>query len=288
MSMVCPNCGKEYENKKFCTECGKKLIEKEIKKVVEEASNEVVKEVAEEKAEKQVVIAEKNMVEEKKKGEEKTFLSAECEINDTAEGRSTVSYQSVEDSDEIEKTGKDDEKETGLEKNMVIDRIVEKIGKLEKLFEERIRFTDFEENSRKEMYAELQKYKTGLYSEMVKPLLREIIDVRESMLKAVAKYQNMEEKNAEKILAELKSYADDDILSLLENYGVEIYQSEPGNDFSATKQRLRKPFVKTTEAELQGKIAESLSFGYTYNGQTIYGEWVKRYIYEASNQKEEQ
>lgn len=286
MKKLCPKCGREYEDKKFCTDCGISLIGKETE-VAATVPEKETKEALEEKPEKTVVIDEANTRAEKNPAEEKAAQQTESVFDEIVGEKKTVLEQPEENKGEPEKAVEDKLKEEVSENNTGTEKVLKKIDELEKLFEERIRFTDFEENSRKEMYSELQKHKAGLFSEMVKPLLREIIDVRESMLKAVAKYQNEEEKNSEKILAEFKSYADDDILSLLENYGVEVYQSEPGNDFSATKQRLRKPFVKTTEAKLQGKIAESLSSGYTYNGQTIYGEWVKRYIYEVTEQREE-
>lgn len=295
MSMVCPNCGKEYENKKFCTECGKKLIEKgnkaaeaEPKGAPEEENKEEPKEVLEKNAEKPIAADEVKVAEDKNLAGEEGAPPPEGVIDGTTEEKRTAPEPPKEEQGELEQAAEPKEKEPVIEKVAGTDGLLEKIGELEKLFEERIRFTDFEENSRKEMYSELQKYKAGLFSEMVKPLLREIIDIRESMLKTVDRYQKAEDKNAEKILDELKSYADDDILSLLENYGVEIYKSEPGDDFSAMKQRLRKPLVKAENETLQGKIAESLSSGYIYNGQTIYGEWVKRYIYEVVEQKEEQ
>ena len=160
-----------------------------------------------------------------------------------------------------------------------LQEVAEKLASLEKLFEARISYTTFEEQSRVNMHKELQKYKEGMYGRIMQPLLMDIIGLREDMLKTIAGCEKRAPEEQAIPLADFSAYANQDLTWLLEKYDVNSYQSEAGSEFSAHRHKTAKT-VLTEEEGKHGKIAYSLSNGYEYNGRVIYLERVARYVYK--------
>ncbi len=158
------------------------------------------------------------------------------------------------------------------------EELSKQIASMEILFNKRIMHTDYEDKIIDQMHEELQKYKEDLYSKLVCPILIDIIEVRDSIMRISATYL----KNAEgeqrvpnKIFAD---YAFD-LQDILEKNNVEIYHSNCGETFVPVKQRIVKKEA-TQDESLHGKIAESLSCGYSYGGYVISAEKVVIYYYE--------
>lgn len=65
----------------------------------------------------------------------------------------------------------------------------------------------------------------------------------------------------------------------LKKNNVQIYESKQGDDFTPIKQRIIKKEV-THDETLHGKVASSLSSGYSYSGRVISAEKISVYYYE--------
>ena len=162
--------------------------------------------------------------------------------------------------------------------NQTTAQMQQKLEALEELFRSRLLRVEHEERSIERMHAELQKYKSDLYAQLVRPILMDVIDIRDSILRAGATYQAKPE--GEQSIPN-KTFCDYtyDLLDILEKNGVEVYQSKPGDTFEPGRQRAVKKII-THDPELHGKVAQSLSGGYSYNGRVLSAEKIHVYFYE--------
>jgi len=161
----------------------------------------------------------------------------------------------------------------------------EQIAGLDTLFKAKILHTEHEEKIVDQMHRELQKYKEDMYSQLVRPILLDIIEIRDSILKMSSVYRNKPEGEQNIPLETFETYASD-VQILLEKNNIEIYKSETGADFVPVRQRVIKK-ITTTDENLHGKIAESLSDGYSYMGKPISPEKIAVSIYEPQHTQPE-
>lgn len=153
-----------------------------------------------------------------------------------------------------------------------------KIDSLNELFSEKIQHMEQKGKVIDQMHKELQKYKDDIYSQVLRQVLLDIIEVRDSILRITNFYLKKPEGERDIPNETFAGYAFD-IQDILEKNGVEIYESSSEDSFSPVKQRVIKKIV-TGNSELHGKVAESLSSGYNYNGRTISAEKIAVYYYE--------
>ena len=158
------------------------------------------------------------------------------------------------------------------------ERLLDQISSMESLFKKRIMHTEFEDKIIDQMHAELQKYKEDLYSQLLRPILLDIIEVRDSIMKNSFEY--LEKPEGEQAIPNkiFASYAYD-LQDILEKNNVEIYRSEVGEPFVPGRQRMQNK-ESTKEESLHGKVAKSLSCGYSYGGRVISVEKVSVYTHE--------
>ena len=164
-------------------------------------------------------------------------------------------------------------------------QLLQKVEVLQALFQSRILHTDHEEKIVDQMHHELQKHREGLYAQLVRPILLDVIQVRDSIRRMAAVYLERpagQQDIPNKIFA---GYALD-LQDILERNEVEVYDTAPGEPFAPLRQRVVKK-VPTGEEELHGKVAASLSDGYSYNGRTLSPEKVAVYTYEKPVQETE-
>lgn len=162
-------------------------------------------------------------------------------------------------------------------------QILEQIDFLNKLFQARIRYTDHEEKVIDQMHKELQKYKEDMYAQLVRPILLDVIEVRDSILRMSGAYLTKpegEQNIPNKVFADYAL----DLQDILEKNQVEVYRSKPRDSFEPLKQRIIKKVVIQDET-MHGRVAESLSCGYSYKGQAISPEKIAIYFWEKG-QKE--
>jgi len=153
-----------------------------------------------------------------------------------------------------------------------------KVDSLNQLFSEKTQYMEHKGKIIDQMHKELQKYKDDIYSQVLREVILDIIEVRDSILRITDFYFKKPEGERDIPNETFAGYALD-IQDLLEKNGVEIYESSPGDSFLPLKQRAIKKVV-TGSKELHGKVAESLSCGYSYNGKTISAEKIAFYYYE--------
>lgn len=170
--------------------------------------------------------------------------------------------------------------------DMLYENLSEQISAMEALFNKRIMYTNYEEKIIDQMHSELQKYKEDLYSQLVRPILLDVIAVRESITKNAEIYLKKpegEQSIPNKIFAD---YAYD-LQDILEKNNVEIFKSKSGDTFVPVKQSaVKKEF--TNDKTLHGKIAESLSSGYSYGDRVISSEKVTVYFYKETEEKQKE
>lgn len=181
-------------------------------------------------------------------------------------------------------TNNEKEKECGERVLEALAGLGEKMDHMNQLFTQKIMHTAHEEQIVDKMHAELQKYKGDMYAQLVRPILLDIIEIRDSMRRISESFLSKPEEERHVPLETFSSYMSD-IQDILEKNNIAIYDSEEGEEFNASKQKIIKK-VTTPVGELHGKIAESLGSGYDYMGKTISPEKVVVYNYQKSESAE--
>lgn len=164
-------------------------------------------------------------------------------------------------------------------------RISEQLSTLTDTFNAKLMHSAHEEKIVDQMHKELQKYKEDMYAQLLRPILLDVIEVRDSIMRVGAVYRAKPEGEQNIPNKTFSDYAYD-LQDILEKNNVEIYRSQTGDDFVPIKQRTVKK-VATGDQTLHGKITESMSCGYSYNGRTISAEKVSIYYYEKPAENEE-
>lgn len=163
--------------------------------------------------------------------------------------------------------------------------ISEQVAGLADTFNAKIMHSAHEEKIVDQMHKELQRYKEDMYAQLVRPILLDVIEVRDSIMRVSAVYRAKPEGEQDIPNKTFSDYAYD-LQDILEKNNVEIYRSQTGDDFTPIKQSAVKK-VSTPDQSLHGKIAESISCGYSYNGRTISAEKVSIYYYEKPAENDE-
>lgn len=154
------------------------------------------------------------------------------------------------------------------------------LAQLAQLFEKRILYAAHEEKVIDNMHSELSKYKEDMYAQLVRPILMDVIEVRDSIIRVGETFAEKPEGERDVPLKTFSDYAYD-MQDILEKNRVEIYRSQAGDDYVPIRHRVIKK-IPTGDESLNGKIAQSFTGGYNYNGRTISAEKVAVYIYDAS------
>lgn len=184
----------------------------------------------------------------------------------------------------IEKESQDIGNAHILISNDVIDSVNNlsiKIDDLNKLFIEKIQYSEHEKRIVDQMHAELQKYKEDMYAQLIRPILLDLIEIRDSIIRLRSIYQEKAEGEQDIPNKIFSGYAFD-IQDILEKNDVMIYQTSIGETFVPVKQKAIKK-TATDKKELHGKVAESISSGYAYNDRILSAEKVAVYYYELAD-----
>lgn len=213
---------------------------------------------------------------------EGSALTTNSATNEETDAEVVVEETTGEDEGVVESDPQSDELDKVIEAQQ---QLLERIDSLNNLFNARILHTDYEEKIVDQMHKELQKYKEDMYAQLVRPILLDVIEVRDSIMRVSAAYLAKPEGEQDIPNKTFSDYAFD-LQDILEKNSVEIYRSKSGDDFTPIKQRVIKK-VATADETLHGKVAESLSCGYSYNGRTISAEKITVYYYEKPVQENE-
>lgn len=164
------------------------------------------------------------------------------------------------------------------------EHLSEQISMMETLFSKRIMHTDYEDKIIDQMHSELHRYKKDLYSQLIRPILLDVIEVRDSIMRNAVMYLAKPEGEQSIPNNMFATYACD-LQNILEKNNVEIYRSKNGDPFVPLQQRIIKKEITENES-LHGRIAESLSSGYSYGGRVISAEKVSIYLYQKTEENE--
>lgn len=150
-------------------------------------------------------------------------------------------------------------------------------------FDAKLRYDSFKEQQISKLHDELQGYKQGIANTTLKPFVVQVVRFLDQLPRHV---QSLKAKPADKVTRErlfdeLECIVED-LQMILENVGVEVFQStEP--QFDPRLQQARA----TVDAEDPGKhhvVAESMLSGYKLDGKIIEKERVKVFVYRAGNE----
>ncbi len=175
-----------------------------------------------------------------------------------------------------------EQKQENTEETLYI--VLQQIEQLHKKFDSKIQKSETQDILVKKLYAEVQEYKKDLYSTMMKPLLMEFIQMRNNILKMGLSLEK-KDKNAVISVKDFLSFAYD-IEDVLENYNIEIFSSNFGEEFDPRRQKVLKKQV-TDDENLHKKIAKSVSDGYIYGSRIMVKEAVVVYAYEPLTENKE-
>lgn len=191
---------------------------------------------------------------------------------------------SVAEEMQVEHTSVKKAEREGEESVEVLEKISRRIQathnaveELATLFQNRLSYDANQEKVIDQMHAELQRYKNDLFGTLIRPILVDIIEVVDSIRKTGEAFAATGEAEG-KAAAIITDYIED-LHNLLASYNVEVYKSTPGDSYTPIKQRIVS-YVTTGEVALNGKLVESLGFGYLHNGKVIWAEKVKVYKYQ--------
>lgn len=165
----------------------------------------------------------------------------------------------------------------------MMQQLMEQVSSMERLFKQRIIHTEYEEKIIDQMHSELQKYKEDLYSQLVRPILLDVIEVRDSIISMASTYLEKPEGEQDIPNKTFAAYSYD-LQDILEKNNVEIYKGKCGDLFVPVRQKAIKKEI-TNDESLHGKIAASLSSGYSYGGHVISSEKVSVYFYQETSEE---
>lgn len=257
--------GSEENEKKDETTSAAEVANDEIEEVVTEAENG------------------ENATENEKEVKQTELNSSESASEEVQETNDEAPVEETNDETPVEENeAQPDKLDKVLESQQ---KMIERLEALDALFNARIMHTDHEEKIVDQMHKELQKYKEDMYAQLVRPILLDVIEVRDSIMRMAATYLAKPEGEQNIPNKTFSDYAYD-LQDILEKNSVDIYRSKSGDDFTPIKQRVIKK-VATSDESLHGKVAESLSCGYSYNGRTISAEKITVYYYEKPVEENE-
>lgn len=154
---------------------------------------------------------------------------------------------------------------------LTLEDIAKLIETLQKKFDEKIAVDEHKNGLFDKLYKERDEYKNDLYGKLLKPFITGCLDIINDLRVYTSK---METYDVERSLNYLKTLPDD-LIELLENNGVELYE-EDGNTFNPRTQRAKR-IVPTEDAALNNTIAERIEKGFSWNGAVLRPEMVSVY-----------
>ncbi len=160
-----------------------------------------------------------------------------------------------------------------------LENLSQLLEQLTKDFEERFLYDEKQEKLIDQMHTELQNYRNDLYGSLIKPILIDIIEVVDNIRKAGITYGTKGAEQAEAAFV-ITDFIED-LHYILNNYGVDIYKATAGEPFIPVRQRILST-IATNNLELNGKVSESMGFGYFYKGKVIWPEKVTVYKYQSN------
>ncbi len=128
------------------------------------------------------------------------------------------------------------------------------------------------------LHKELEFYKQGEADRFADQLMKEMIKIRKDMARIILS-EKWEDMTFEDIQREYE-YIYEDLTDLLERQGIDPYQTEPGEAFSASIHQAK--IEKTEDPSLDKKIKESLEEGYRKGDKILQPEKVVVYQYNKN------
>ena len=121
------------------------------------------------------------------------------------------------------------------------------------------------------LYADMEKYRNDIYAKLLKPFVLEAISILEDYRKVVGRIDTLTPEQLAKYLRNIP----EDIVTLLENNGVDLY-TEKDDAFNRRTQQIIKT-IPTDDPALDGKVATRVKPGYEWNGTLLRQEKVEIY-----------
>jgi len=159
------------------------------------------------------------------------------------------------------------------------EQLIQLVNEQNKMFKTRFSQDEQKEKLIDKMHDELQILKSNLYKNLVRPVLIDVLQIRDNIRRMET---DLNKKFPEGMIP-IKTFSDYsfDLADLLEEHDVEIFEEKPGTPFIPVKQKVINRLA-TSNKDLSGTIARSISSGYIYNGQVISSQKVDVYYFNES------
>ncbi len=154
-----------------------------------------------------------------------------------------------------------------------------RMTELDSKFEEKILRDRRQAEMFDKLYKELETYRKDVYAKMLKPLVTGLVMLLDELERAVERIEGADDAG-ERALKKLRDELPEDLRDLLEENGVEIYNTE-GNIFDPRSQKSMS-VEPTGDPDLDKHIARRLRHGYRWNGTTLRPETVVIYKYDPN------
>lgn len=220
-----------------------------------------------------------SLLEEELANIEKDFSDYADNINARIAKLSKKVKQRAESKENASKSNNRQNSNTGTP-NIKEREIVAKIGELEASMQAALKNQiEAKDSLINRLHDELEKAKQDPVQAYTDQLVKSVIKIRKDIKKTMGK-ESYKEMTADDLRKEY-GYIFDDITDFLELQNVDPFKSAPSEPFDRTKHDAKTEF--TNNPDLDKKIKESLSEGFTKDGRAIVLEKVVVYKYKEEN-----
>jgi molecular chaperone GrpE (heat shock protein) len=148
-------------------------------------------------------------------------------------------------------------------------RLQEAVDRLQRSFDEKIRYDEVRERQVAELHEEVQGHRRGLYRQILEPVLTDLIGLHDEITK-MAK-DEADSGNASFLLSSIEE--------ILSRYGVSRFTCD-GDQVDRGRQKVID-VLATGNEELDRLVAQRIRPGFELDGKTLRPEWVVAYRYAA-------
>ena len=162
-----------------------------------------------------------------------------------------------------------------------LDGLQDSMNQLAGEFQAKLKYDAHKEHIIDTLHQELQEYKNDIVKKHLMSVLMDVIKVSDDIRKWMRHYRSPDSdvRDPVKIFKFLETIPSD-LEDIFYWQGVKSFIC-PGDGFDPTRQRAVKK-VATTDPEKDKKVAESLRYGYEWEGKVIRPEMVAVYDYKSN------
>lgn len=162
-----------------------------------------------------------------------------------------------------------------------LDGLQNSMNQLAGEFQSKLKYDAHKERIIDSLHHELQEYKNDIVKKHLMSVLMDVIKVIDDIRKWMQHYRSLNSDDRDPIkLFKFLETIPSDLEDIFYWQGVKSFNC-PGDVFDPTRQRATKR-IPTTDPDMDKKVAESLRYGYEWEGKVIRPEMVAVYDYKGN------